>query len=315
MASRSAGRNATACRRLAVNRLRRACLVVPATSWRKLEKASGLDVDEVVIDLEDAVPVAQKTDETRLQAADAIARLPWRAPTVAVRVNGLGTPWFRDDIAAIVQRAGPRLASIVLPKVESAEAVGDAVLAVDAAGPLGAALGFEALIESALGVVRVESIAESTPRLEAIIFGPGDYAASVGLPMGPIGGIDPSYPADQWAYPRARIAVAAHAFGLDGIDGPYAPVHDADGLAESARRARALGLTGKWAIHPDQIETCRAAFAPTADELAAAERTITDLDAAGAGQEGATLSDGSMVDEASRRQAEGTLERARRAAP
>ncbi len=140
-------------------------------------------MDEVVIDLEDAVPVAQKTDETRLQAADAIARLPWRAPTVAVRVNGLGTPWFRDDIAAIVQRAGPRLASIVLPKVESAEAVGDAVLAVDAAGPLGAALGFEALIESALGVVRVESIAESTPRLEALIFGPGDYAASLGLPM------------------------------------------------------------------------------------------------------------------------------------
>ena len=122
-------------------------------------------------------------------------------------------------------------------------------------------IGFEALIETALGLVRVEEIAAATARLEALIFGAGDYAASMGLPMAAIGAIDAAYPGDQWAYPRARIAVAARAFGLDAIDGPYGAFHDLEGLAESARRARALGFSGKWAIHPAQIETCLTAFA------------------------------------------------------
>ena len=295
-----------------MTRLRRAVLVVPATSLAKLEKAAGLDVDEVVIDLEDAVPASLKTDETRRQVADAIARLAWRAPTLAVRVNALDTPWFEDDIAAIVGHGGQRLACIVLPKVESGEAVTAAIGAIDAARP--GAIGVEALIESALGVVRAESIAATTPRLEALIFGPGDYAASIGLPMADIGAIEPSYPGDQWAYPRARIAVAAHAFGLDAIDGPYGAFRDLDGLAESARRARALGFGGKWAIHPDQIGTCLVAFSSTPAEQTAAERTMADLDAAGRTGDGVAVSGGSMVDEASRRQAARTLERARRAA-
>jgi citrate lyase subunit beta/citryl-CoA lyase len=301
-----------------MDRLRRACLVVPATSWSKLEKASGIDVDEVVIDLEDAVPAAHKTDDTRRQAADAIAQLSWRAPTVAVRVNAVGTPWFEEDVAAVVGRAGDRLGAIVLPKVESADAVAEAISAIDAARPATAAatpIALEALIESALGVLRVDSIAEASPRLDALIFGGADYAASMGLSMAGMGAIDPDYPGDQWAYPRARIAVAARAFGLDAIDGPFGAFRDRDGLAESARRARAVGFSGKWAIHPDQVEICMTVFGPTEGEVTAAEQTLADLEAAGRTGSRATVSDGSMVDEASRRQAERTLERARRAAP
>jgi citrate lyase subunit beta/citryl-CoA lyase len=294
-----------------VTRIRRACLVVPATSWPMLEKAAGIDVDEVVIDLEDAVPAERKTDETRRLATDAIDRLAWRAPTVAVRVNAIGTPWFDADVTAVVRAAGPHLAAVVLPKVESAAAVVEAVGAIDAAAPPGASIAVEALIESALGVLRVDEVAAASPRLEALIFGGADYAASMGLPMADIGAIDAGYPGDQWAYPRARIAVAAHAFGLDAIDGPYAAYRDIAGLAESARRARALGLTGKWAIHPGQVETCMVAFAPTDEELAAAERVLGILDAAGRAGTGAASNGGAMVDEASRRLAERTRDRAR----
>jgi len=305
----------------AMTRLRRAVLVVPATSWSKLEKAAGLDVDEAVIDLEDAVPVSLKTDETRRRAVDAITGFAWRAPTVAVRVNAFGSPWFEDDVAAVVGGAGRRADTVVLPKVESGGTVVEAVDALDRAmagrqsDPAGGAvIGFEALIETALGLVRVEEIAAATARLEALIFGAGDYAASMGLPMAAIGAIDAAYPGDQWAYPRARIAVAARAFGLNAIDGPHGAFHDHEGMAESARRARALGFSGKWAIHPAQIETCLAAFSPTSDEVLAAERTLADLDGAVITGEGATVSDGSMIDEASRRQAERTVEDARRAA-
>src|SRR5262249_28508441 len=134
----------------------------------------------------------------------------------------------------------------------------------------------EALIESALGVMRVESIAEAGADVgvEAMIFGPGDYAASLDLPIADIGAIDPEYPGDQRAYPRSRIGVAAHAVGLEPIDGPYAVVSDVDGLRRSAHRARALGFAGKWVIHPDQIPTCMTLFTPSDEEVAKAERTI-----------------------------------------
>ena len=292
-------------------RPRRACLVVPAIDRRKLEKAAGLDPDEVILDLEDAVPPDRKDDAARRAAADAVAGLAWRAPTVAIRVNAVDTPWFRDDIAAIVALAGPNLATIVVPKVESAATVLEVVAALDAAGPVGSGLGIEVQIETARGIVNVESIAAASPRLEALVFGAGDYAASMDLPLVGIGAIDPAYPGDQWAYPRARIAVAAHAFGLEAIDTPYAAFNDLDGLAESARRARALGFTGKWAIHPVQVDVCTAAFSPTADEVVAAERTLAALDTAAASGAGAVATGGAMLDEASRRQAERVRARAR----
>lgn len=289
-----------------IRRLRRACLVVPAIDRRKVEKAANIDVDEVVLDLEDAVPASLK-GEARAAAVAAVTGLRWRAATVAVRVNAFDSSWFVDDIAAIGRASGAGLAAIVVPKVESAAVVQEAARLLDDVST--GAVGLEAQIETALGLVRVESIAESSSRLEALIFGAGDYAASIDLPMMDIGAIDSSYPGDQWAYPRARIAVAAHAFGLDAIDSPFAAFRDLDGLRESAARARALGFTGKWAIHPDQVGPCTEAYSTSPSEVAAAERTLAALEAAETAGKAAVAERGSMIDEASRRQAERVLAR------
>lgn len=291
----------------AAARLRRACLSVPGNSTSKLARAATVEVDEVIVDLEDSVPADQKTDETRQLVAGAISGSNWQAPTVAVRINAVDSPWFADDIIAIARLTGPRLASLVLPKVEGPA---DVLRVVSILGQLEADgvavghVGIEAQIETALGLVNVEAIAASSPRLAALVFGPGDFAASMGMPMASIGAIDPDYPGDQWLYPRSRIVVAARAFGLAPIDGPYANFRDPDGLRESARRARILGFAGKWVIHPDQIGICRGAFTPSEAELAAAERALETLDLSRQRGAGAAAIGDTMIDEATRRAAE-----------
>jgi citrate lyase subunit beta / citryl-CoA lyase len=287
-----------------ITRRRRAVLAVPGNSPRMLAKAATLEVDEVVVDLEDSVPPAEKHDVTRARLVDAINGLDWRAPTIAFRINGVATPWFRDDVAAIIGGAAPRVSSIVLPMAEGPADVLALVALLDslaAGSPEAVSIGIEAQIETALGVVRVDEIASSSPRLEAILFGPGDFSASMGLPLAPIGHIDPSYPGDQWAYPRSRIAVAANAYGIAPIDGPYADFRDLAGLAESARRARLLGFTGKWVIHPDQIDVCTRVFSPSDDEQKLAIRLASTLEAAALRGEGATSLGGEMIDAANRR--------------
>jgi citrate lyase subunit beta / citryl-CoA lyase len=273
-------------------RARRSCLSVPGNSERMVAKARTLAADEVILDLEDAVPPGEKTAARELVAGALGGE--WAAPTVAVRVNAVSTPWFEDDLRAVAGAA-----VVVLPKVESPDDLAAAT------GLTGA--GLEAQIESARGMVGVERIA-AAPGLEALVFGPGDYAASLGIPQLEIGAIDTAYPGDQWHYARARIAVAAHAYGLDAIDGPYAALKDVEGLRESARRARLLGFTGKWAIHPDQIEPCNEAFSPTPEELERAEALLAAYRDAG---EGAATFDGAMIDEASRKIAERLVARAR----
>jgi citrate lyase subunit beta/citryl-CoA lyase len=240
----------------------------------------------------------------------------WRAQTVSVRVNGLTTDWWRRDVEFVVRGAADRLDSIVLPKVESA---GDVETAAGALAGLEGELGLEhpvalqAQIESARGLIEVEAIAGSSARLETLIFGPGDYAATLGVSQHFIGELDPSYPGDQWHYARSRIAAAAHAFGLQPIDGPYAALADEEGLRESARRARMLGFQGKWVIHPDQIEIVNAEFSPTEEELAHALSVLDALAAADDGGRGAAVAGGAMVDEASRKLAEGVVRRAQAA--
>lgn len=290
-------------------RLRRACLIVPATVERMLEKAPSLDVDEVIIDLEDAVPAALKTDVTRERLVDALSRLDWRARTRAVRVNAPQTEWFADDLRSLAASANDCVDVIVVPKVESAETV----VAVDALlSQLGLAhVALEVQIESALGLLHVEAIAASSPRLEALVFGPGDYAASLGIPQAVLGGFDLEYPGDQWHYPRSRIAAAAHAYGLEAVDGPYGDFHDVDGLLETARRARAVGFAGKWVIHPDQVGPCMRAFAPSVEEIERATKVIAALDDGARRGRGAVQVDGQMIDAASRRDADAVLARAR----
>jgi citrate lyase subunit beta / citryl-CoA lyase len=285
-------------------RPRRSCLVVPANSPRMLAKAAELAADEVILDLEDAVPASEKTDATRSRLIEAILGSRWRARTLSVRVNAVGTPWFEDDIDQLVRHAGTAVNCIVLPKVESADDVRAAAALV------GGEIVLEAQIESARGLIEVERIAGASARLDALVFGPGDFAASLGIPQLDIGGFDKRYPGDQWHYARARIAVAAHAFGLDAIDGPYSAVEDVAGLRESARRARLVGFTGKWAIHPSQIASCDEMFSPTTDEIRHAERVLATLEQAARSGYGTAALDGTMIDEASRRIAEAVLGRA-----
>ena len=298
------------------NRLRRTCLAVPATSERALAKAPTLTADEVFVDLEDAVVADAKGDEAIERAARALSKGDWRAPTVSVRINGLSTEWWRRDLELVVRGAAARLDSIVLPKVESAadvETVAQVLAGLEAELELERPIALQVQIESARGLVEVERIARSSDRLETLVFGPGDYAASLGVGQRFIGELDPEYPGDQWHYAHSRIAAAAHAFGLQPIDGPYAALGDEVGLQQSARRARLLGFQGKWVIHPGQIKVVNAVFSPTDEELAHARRILDTLAAADESGQGVAVVGGAMVDEASRKLAEGVLRRARAA--
>src|SRR6476661_5936953 len=233
-------------------RARRSCLAVPASSLRMLEKAGTLSVDEVVVDLEDGVAATDKA-AAREQLGSARAR-----HTLAVRINGVDSSWWRDDLDA-VRAVAPDV--VVIPKVESA----DAVRAVAERLPPG--VGIEAQIETARGLVEVERIAAAGPPLEALVFGPGDFAASIGVPVLTIG-------AGPSEYALARIVVAARAYGLQVVDGPLAVLDDAEALRASAARAVAHGCDGKWVIHPSHVDVVAEAFTPSEEELDRAQRIL-----------------------------------------
>ncbi len=257
-------------------RARRSCLTVPGDDERKLARAATLEADEVILDLEDAVPRGRK-DAARETVARALRDLTWRAPTVAVRVNR-GDP---DDLA-LVAEARPHV--VVLPKVESSEELE------------GLPVPAEAQIETARGLAQCELVAASRG-LEALVLGPGDLAASLGVPELTIGH------GSHVDYALARMLVAARAYGLAAIDGPFVSLEDEAGLRVSAGRSRALGYDGKWCIHPSQVAVCNEVFAPTAAEVERARRLLS--------VDGAASVDGEMVDDATRRMAESVLARAR----
>ena len=245
-----------------------------------IAKAARLSADEIVVDLEDGVPPEAK-EQARGRLGDASA-----AGTLAVRVNGLRTPWWRDDLAAVAERV-PDV--VVVPKVESV----DDVHAVASLLPEG--VGLEVQIETARGLVEVERIAAAGGPLEALVFGPGDFAASIGVPVLTIG-------AGGFDYALARISIAAHAYGLQAVDGPYATLGDLDGLRASAARALAHGFDGKWVVHPEQIEAVNDAFTPSDEELERAQRILATAD-------GAVRLDGDMVDVATKKLAATVLAR------
>jgi citrate lyase subunit beta / citryl-CoA lyase len=298
-------------------RLRRSCLAVPGSSEKMLRKAASLPADEVFIDLEDAVAPDQKTERTRRRVVAALRDQEWRAQTLTLRVNPVGSRWCLDDILEVVPAAGDALDCIIVPKVERASDlhfVAELLTQVEIRGGIARPLGIEAQIESPRGLVEIERIAAATPRLEALIFGPGDYAAAAGMPQLTVGALEPPGEAHIFHYALARLATAACAFGLQAIDGPYADIRDLDGLATSARRSHALGFEGKWALHPDQVPVCNGVYAPTATELDHAERIIDAYEQARMRDgSGAALFESEMIDEASRRMAEATVERARAA--
>jgi citrate lyase subunit beta / citryl-CoA lyase len=281
-----------------------------------LAKAATLTADQVFLDLEDAVAPDAKTDATRQLVVDAL-RGEWVAATRVVRINGVHTAWCLDDLLAIVGGAGDVLDCVMVPKVESAEQihfVAQLLTQLERKQGLQRPIGLEVQIESPRGLVEIERIASASPRIETLIFGPGDYAAAAGMPQLSVGAIDPTYPGDLWQYVLSRIVTTARAFGLQAIDGPYAAIRDGDGFREVARRSRLLGFDGKWALHPDQIEICNQAYAPTRTEFDRAER-IVDAYAVATGQDkqGAVMFEGEMIDEASRKMALSIVDRGRAA--
>jgi citrate lyase subunit beta/citryl-CoA lyase len=297
-------------------RPRRTCHAVPGSSERFLAKAPQLDADEVFLDLEDAVAAGEK-DSARERVIAALRELDFGSTTVVVRVNGTDTPHYYRDLIAVVEQAGDKLDAIMLPKVRTpgdVEMTAKLLTQIELAHGLEVGrIGIEAQIEDATGLLACEAIAAASPRMETLIFGPGDYSASVGIPITTIGGTPDGYPGDHLNYVYSRLVVAARAAGIQAIDGPYARVGDEDGLRERARLARALGMDGKWTIHPGQIAIVNEVFSPARAEWERAEAMLAAYDEAGREGHGAAIFEGEMIDEANRKMAE-RVARAGRAA-
>jgi citrate lyase subunit beta/citryl-CoA lyase len=273
-----------------------------------LAKASGLSADEVVIDLEDAVAASAK-DEARDDVVNALASGMLDGRTVAVRINGLDTPWcYRDIVALADGPAAGEVTSLVIPKVRAPEDIAWVARLLDVIGAGARAIRLQALIETAAGLRRVGDIGEADPRLEALILGYADLRASLGRPS------RAEEPPDRWSFAQETVLVAARAAGLQAIDGPHLLVGDAPGLLASAAHVRALGYDGKWAIHPSQLETLNATFSPTAEEVERAHTIVAALAEAEANAgRGAVMLEGEMIDEALRKQALEVVARARAA--
>jgi citrate lyase subunit beta/citryl-CoA lyase len=278
-----------------------------------LAKAATLPADQIFLDLEDAVAPLEKNDATRQRVVDALRDQDWRATTKVVRVNAVSTPWCFRDLVYVVEGAGDALDCLMLPKVETPADIHFADrLLTQLETELGRTrpVGLEVQIESPLGLVNVDAIAAASPRIEALIFGPGDFAASAGMPQLTVGAVDGDYGGDQWHFVLWRILIAARAHGLQAIDGPYAQIRDPKGFREVALRSRSLGFDGKWALHPDQIELCNEIFSPSLEEFDRASRILAAYaEATGDRRLGAVVFEGEMIDEASRKMAEQVVAR------
>jgi citrate lyase subunit beta/citryl-CoA lyase len=290
-------------------RPRRSCLAVPGSNPRFLAKAQTLPADQVFLDLEDAVAPLVK-EEARHAVVDALNQGDWGGKTRAVRVNDWTTQWTYRDVITVVEGAGDRLDCVMLPKVADAGQVTALDLLLTQIEkttglPVGR-IGIEAQIENAAGLMNVEAIAASSPRLETIIFGPADFMASINMRSLVVGEQPPGYPADAYHYILMRILIAARAHGLQAIDGPYLQVRNVEGFAAVARRAAALGYDGKWVLHPDQIAAANEIFSPAQEDYDHAELILDAYDwstSAAGGAKGSAMLGDEMIDEASRKMA------------
>lgn len=300
-------------------RARRSVLAVPGSSDRFITSARTVSADCLFLDLEDAVAPAEKQSAREKIIAALTADQGWTAGTITVRVNDWTTPWTTQDVWQVVTGAGAHVDALVLPKASSADQVRalDLVLtqAEQAAGlPIGR-IGLEVQIEDAAGLLHVAEIAAASPRAESLVFGPGDYMASMGMASLSVGASIEGYPGDHFHHVLSTILVAARAHGLQAIDGPHVAIKDLAGFRAAATRAAALGFDGKWVIHPSQIEIGNEVFSPTAAHLERAQRIIDAyLEATGraTGAVGAIVVDGEMVDEAGVKLARSTVARVAR---
>ncbi len=310
----------------AAPRLHRSELAVPGTNTALFEKAASGAADVVFLDIEDAVAPDDK-EQARKNIIQGLNEVDWGSKTMMVRINGLDTHYMYRDVIDIVE-ACPRLDMILIPKVGTAAdvyAIDMLVTQIEAAKGRTKQLGFEVLIETALGMANVEAIAQSSKRLEAMSFGVADYAASTRARTTVIGGVHPQYGvladadeagkrdytwADPWHFAQSRMMVACRAFGLRPIDGPFGDFNDPDGFKAAARRAAVLGFEGKWAIHPSQIQLANDVFSPSDAEVTKARRILEAMKQAASEGRGAVSLDGRLIDIASIRMAEALIAKA-----
>ena len=306
------------------NRLHRSELAVPGSNKRMLEKAPDAGADIVFLDLEDAVAPDDK-EQARVNIIEALNSYDWSKCAVSIRMNGLDTHYAYRDLVDIVEACGDKLDTILIPKVGSAA---DVYFVATMLSQIEAFKGYKpinihVLIETAMGMANVEEIARACPeRMEAMVFGVADYAASVRARTTQIGGANPEYGmltdpdsrgerlyhwGDQWHYAISRMAAACRAYGLRPIDGPFGDFSDPEGYKVAARRAAALGCEGKWAIHPSQVALANEVFTPTEKEVDRARRILIEMEKAAREGKGAVSLDGRLIDAASIRMAENVV--------
>jgi citrate lyase beta subunit len=298
------------------NHIERSMLFVPAARWPMIEKAAASPADAVCLDLEDSVPSAEKP-AARTNAARAFRELDFGARLRILRINALDGPFAYRDLIEVVEASGDRIDLIMLPKAGAASDVAfvDTLLTqIEWHRGFTRRIGIEAQIETAAGFVAIREIAAASPRLETLIFGPGDYSASMHMPSAGIGEFDENdalYPGHRWHAVMHAIVAHARANGLRAIDGPYAGYKDAVGFERSCRIARALGFDGKQCIHPGQLAAANAIFSPSEQEVAAAREIVQAYEQAVAQGRGSASFNGRMIDEASIRMARTILEKQR----
>ena len=315
----------------APGRLNRSELAIPGSQPQMFEKAAKLDVDVIFLDLEDAVAPDEK-EQARKNIIKALIEIDWGNKSMSVRINGLDTHYMYRDVVDVVEQAGERLDLIMIPKVGTAAdvyAVDMMLTQIEAAKGYKKRIGFEHIIETALGMQNVSEIAAASPRNESLHFGVADYAASTRARTTIIGGVNEDYsvltdPAkdgsrevhwgDMWHYALARMVVAARANGLRPIDGPFGDFSDPDGYRAAAKRAAVLGCEGKWAIHPSQAALANEVMSPSDSEVDRAERILKAMADAEKTGKGAVSLDGRLIDYASIRQAEVLIEKVKQVA-
>ena len=308
-------------------RVNRSELAVPASNPRFIDAASRSDADVVFLDLEDAVAPSEK-EQARKHVVEALHDIDWSGRTVSVRVNGLDTQYMYRDVVDVVERAGDKLDLIMIPKVGTASdvyAVDALVTGIESAKGFETRVGFELIIETALGMQNIAEIAVASPRIESLHFGVADYAASTQARTMNIGGANPDYQmltdpdeagergahwGDMWHFAMSRIVMASRANGLRPVDGPFGDISDPAGFEAQARRSAALGFEGKWGIHPSQIDAANQVFRPSKAEVERAQGILQAMEAAEREGRGAVSYNGKMIDFASMRHAETVVRKA-----
>ena len=297
-------------------RLERSVLLVPASNWGMIQKTAAARADAVCIDLEDAVAPDEK-EASRANVARAYRNLDFGNKLRMFRMNGLDTHFAYRDLVEIVEAAGDYIDLVVVPKVNRPEdiyVVETLLGQIESYKSYSRPIGIEALIETALGCLNIREIAACSERLEGFVYGPGDYAASVRMPMESIGEFDENdrvYPGHRWHHIMHSIVSAAKAYNKRAVDGPFAGIKNPEGLMQACKIGRAMGFDGKWCIHPSQIETVNQTFVPSEKEIDWARTVLDEYEAALREGRGAISVKGKMIDVASLRMCRTIVERAK----